>query len=762
MIVPVDDLPGVTLLEQKKERPRELSALAVLVLAPLFVFSPFLFGGYTLSQNEIGVDRSRPYGGMNLVPLADPAGSALLDEPYLVHLKRELLQARIPILNMQNGLGAPGVESPLTGSFYVLNPVLLLLPTAKPFYYDLFQLLHVYIFLLGTYFLLKYYVSSFAAAATGILVGLSGATYLWFNMENYRNYVWLPFMMAGAVGMAREPQIRKHALLLVFATVACGTAGNPQETAMALGSTVLVYAIEFTASSRRIENAARFAACLLASVLMFSVAVLPYVFSQADGNLWATNDPGRAIRPYDPVWIFSWFLPRVAGFYPFLFLRNRLYWPHGDLSTVGFFLLICGVLYGAAHWDSRWRVAKVSLCLALPVVIAVGLIKIVHVPALDFFQYIPFLRELFFIKYHLYLFALAGIAIAIGLDETAALPDKDRRKVVVAGAMIVLLIVAAAVIYLSFRTEYSIGPDIPLPVRQMVLVKHIGVSLAVFGLGAWILYSLPKRWQGLLLGLFIFQAFAALPFGFAKRLDAYPSWFRAEAAAAKRLLIRDWPNTNLFFNVESIADYDAVINRHYRDFILTFFNVINAQAIYEPTEATFDASQVRALQLVGTEVAVGFRTNAPATLARPNGPSFEIVDPLPRAFVVSSATYLSLYNQRNSKETIEGIVQALQQDVHTIPQPTDLRLGNGSVRFRLRAPSNGVLVLNYAYSTNWTYRGRKAQLFLDLWPAWPIRSSADTDVVLTYWPRGLTVGLWAAFAGLMLMTGLWAFALKAA
>ena len=738
---------------------RTLSPLAVLLLAPLLVFSPFLFGGYTLSQNEIGVDRSRPYGHVNVVPLADPTGSALLDEPYLAHLKRELLRGRVPILNMKNGLGAPGVESLLTGSFYILNPVLLLLPTGKPFYYDLFQLLHVYVFLIGTYALLRHYVSRFAAAATGILVGLSGATFLWFNMEHYRNYAWLPLMMAAAVAMARQKDVRGHALLLLFATVACGTAGNPQETLMALGSTVLLYSIEFTAGPRRLTNAVLFAACLIAAVLMFSIALLPYLLSYADGNLWATNDPGRSIREYDPIWTFSWFLPRVAGFYPYLFLHDRLYWPHSDLSTVGCFLLVTGMLYGVTRWDSCWRTPQVAVCLTLPVVIAIGLIKIVHVPLFNFVQYVPLLRELFFIKYHLYLFALACIPIAIGLHEVARLPDKNRRTLVAAAVAIVLLVVTAAVIYLRVRPEYFIDQTSPREIRVVVLVKHIGVSLAVFGLAAWTLWTLPRHWQGMLLGVFVFQALAALPFGFAKRLDAYPSRFGAEAVAGKRLLIREMANTNLFFDLETVTMYDAIVNTHYRNFLLTFFHLINGDAIYQPIERTLDARQVQALQLIGTNAVAGYGTSASAALAHSNDTGFEIVDPLPRAFVVSSATYLSLYNQRCSKETIEGIVQTIQQDLQTMPQPVGIQLGNGTVRFGVRPPANGVLVLNYAYSTNWTYREKRGRLFLGLWPAWPFEASAE-DVVLTYWPRGLTMGLWTAITGLVLALALYALVLR--
>jgi hypothetical protein len=127
----------------------------VLLLTPLVTFYPIVFGGYTLNHNDAGIDPSRHYGHFAVVPVWDPAGSGLGDEPFLFNLRRELARGHVPLLNMKNGMGASSSESLVTGTSYIFNPLLLLLPAGKPFSYDLFQLFHVYVLLAGVYSLLR-------------------------------------------------------------------------------------------------------------------------------------------------------------------------------------------------------------------------------------------------------------------------------------------------------------------------------------------------------------------------------------------------------------------------------------------------------------------------------------------------------------------------------------------------------------------------------------------------------------------------------
>jgi hypothetical protein len=100
------------------ESPRfVITPLRFLLVVPLLVFWPVLFGGYTVSHNVNAVDSSSVHGGFYApITVMDP-GASVLDEPSLVLVARNLAIGRLPLLNMQNGLGAPQVESLLTGTF---------------------------------------------------------------------------------------------------------------------------------------------------------------------------------------------------------------------------------------------------------------------------------------------------------------------------------------------------------------------------------------------------------------------------------------------------------------------------------------------------------------------------------------------------------------------------------------------------------------------------------------------------------------------
>jgi hypothetical protein len=738
---------------------RFASPLGGLILAPAIVLGSLLLAGYTLSHNSLGSDRGVPYRNIGVTPIADPAGSSLLGEPYLVHLERNLERGRIPLLNMQNGLGAMGVESLLNGSFYVLNPLLLLLPMDKPLYFDLFTLLHVYILLLGFYYFLRHYASEFAAAGAAILVGLSGVTFMWANMEHYRSFAWLPVMLGAAVSIAREQRIRKSVALLAFATIACCTAGNIQEFGADVAATCVIYTVELLSGSpRRPRSVIVFGGTLLSSLMISSIAFMPYFASVRDGNVWATNEPARSVRHVDPVWIFNWILPKVEGVHPFLFLRDALYWPHSDLSTAAFLLLVLGVIYGLRNRGRMLTAPDVAVCLLLPIVIVMGLVKVVHVPLLDFVRNIPFAQQFFFAKYYLYLFALASAPIAIGLDWISRLEGKDRRPEVRRGAMIVALLLVLIAIHLWLKKDYLLQPGIPRIVVLHVLVGDFGVALVAFLATAAVLYWQPRHWRPLALGIFITQSWLLLPVGFGKRAAEYPVRYQDEATPGNRLLIREVAASNLFFNVESIAFYDAIVNAHYREFINTFFSAINPFAIYQPTETVLTAAQVRALQLVGTSAVYGYESGAPELVrSKPNG--FDILDPLPRAFVVSQATYRSLRETKLSKDNVESVVAALLKDVRSLPQPVDIEVIGERVAFSAPAGSEGaVLVLNQGYSSNWTYRGQRGEPMMALWPSWPLQAGERQEAV--YWPRGLTVGLRLAPLGFLLLLATWRFAAK--
>jgi len=124
-----------------------------LLFSPLIVFYPVVFQGYTISQNPYAFEGNKIFGNTDTLAVTDPAASAYQDEPWLVYIKQSLLNGEIPIVNMYNGLGAPFLESLQPGVFYILNPILLFLDTSDPVFFDIFVLIHVYIFLFSLYYL---------------------------------------------------------------------------------------------------------------------------------------------------------------------------------------------------------------------------------------------------------------------------------------------------------------------------------------------------------------------------------------------------------------------------------------------------------------------------------------------------------------------------------------------------------------------------------------------------------------------------------
>ena len=724
----------------------------VLMLAPLVTFAPIVFGGYTLTQSDVGTD-SRLYGNLGVIPVMDPAGSALGDEPILFNWRREFSHGHIPILNMKNGLGASSAELPAASIFYIFNPLLLLLPTSSALSYDIFQLIHVYVFLIGFYLLLKHYVSDIAAAATSILVALSGLTFVTVNIGDYRNYVWAPLMMAGVVGLARRKNLRWSAATLVVATVAAGTAGNVQHFGATILATLVVYISEMSVHGPK-TRAAKLAPLVFlgGAILIAAIAITPYFGSVHDGNLTVTNSADRSVRPYDLVWMFSWFMPRICGYYPYLFLHNRSYWPHSDLSTVAFLFLIAGFLYAWRQRQRRFHTPRLAACFVIPVVMACGLIKVHHFRFLDFFAAIPFVQQFFFVKYHHYIFVLAAIPIAAGLQFIIDLPAVERRRFVLRAAGIVVGVIVLAVLYLWWRPDYSFR-EVPTPVVEAVFVMDYGMAVGVFLAATALLYWMPRHWEKWLLGVFVAQSLCLLPFGFHGRRLAnkttYAGHVESFSDSGKRLMIHETANSNLFFGVESIGAFDPTINTRYRDFIHTFFRVAGPDIYYDPLDAEISEVQIRALQLVGVSGIFGYTVEASPLVRRLGARAVEILEPLPRVFVISNETYRGIGGFPVSRESVAGVLTRIRRDLRSIPQPTNIWVKNETLHFTPPLNSKGVLVANQAYSTNWTYRGARPSPFLHLWPAWQLQSGPGSEETVTCWPAGLTVGLLLIICGLI-------------
>jgi hypothetical protein len=192
--------------ERLEQIARVLRASAIplfLVVATLVVFHPIVFRGFTFARASLAARDDIRYGDTRTVPILDPGAAAAQDESWLFLNRRNLASGEPSLVNMQNGLGAPLVESMQPGSFYVLNPLLLLFSASSPWLFDGFVLIHVAAFVVGLYALARLYARPAIACATALAVGFTGVTYQHLDMVHYRSLVWLPLSMYAAIRFAR-------------------------------------------------------------------------------------------------------------------------------------------------------------------------------------------------------------------------------------------------------------------------------------------------------------------------------------------------------------------------------------------------------------------------------------------------------------------------------------------------------------------------------------------------------------------------------
>lgn len=723
--------------------------LRFLFIVPLLVFWPVLFGGYTASHNEHAIDTSTGYGGRaNVITVMDPSAN-VLDEPSLAFVARHLARGRVPLLNMHNGMGAPQIESLLTGTLYVLNPLLLLLPVASPIYYDLFNILHVYVLLLGAYTLLLWYARAEAAAAVSMLLAFCGVTFLHFNAIHYRSIVWLPLIMAGMVGVVRESGIARWWVVMFASTVACGTAGNVQEFAMCLFAASVIGLCEGLARIKgRTRSLFMAAAGLVFGCITASIVYIPFFAARAQGWVFIPSGDHRSTQNYDPAWIISWIIPKVSGLHPDLFILNAPFHPHPDYSASGFLMLVLG---GAAGWTAYKSGAKRRALLALGplLVIIVGLLKVVHIPLFDFVRAIPMVRDIWFVKYHSYLFVLATIPSAIGLEYLWTAAKRKRRRTLSIAAGITAGIAVLCILWLRINPNYRVVWNAPFINDAELKWYATGLVFVAVVVTLWLL---PRRTGAILLGLIALQSMAMLPLGYPKRKNIYgPAWYVSATRPYQRALLNDVPNSNLFFERESFGVTDSVTNDHFRMFAWRFFKLANAGTMLHPVlqGSAITDTQAIALQVAGVERVHGYPSQSKMIDQRGI-----VQDPFPRAFLISPQTAASLRGGVYfAPENVAALAERIGLDLKTIPQPANIRVEDETIIFDIperTVPT--VLVLNQAYSPNWKIDGRAPYVLADLWLGWDLPPGVAASSSAVYWPAGLTMGIALSAVGTLAAT----------
>lgn len=723
----------------------------LLLISPLIVFYPIVFQGYTFSQSPYAYTDKKTFGDTNTLTVADPAASAYQDEPWLVFIKRNLATGEIPLINMNNGLGAPFLESLQPGVFYILNPLLLLLDTSGPVFFDIFILIHIYILLISLYLLFSLYSRKEIALSVAILISFSGVTFNNLNMVHFRGFVWLPLMLVAAINIARGVKSRKFFILLFLSMLAGITAGNIQDFITSLGTVIIVFIVELWTQKRfsDLYITGYFLAGMVPALLVGSLSVLPYLMSMTEGNLFSVADPQRSIKPVPLIWMLNWIIPKINGFYPYTFTQP--YYPihQSDFTSVGVLLVIFTVLLILVHQKSSLRSKKTVLSLIL--IITISFLKFLHPPIFDFIKYIPLLNGILYQKYHLFLYVLLGMIIAIGFELINFLSVREKQKFLVLSFTLFTIILIFIVSYLYSNPNWSIRRDIPSHnLKEVFLIWSVSATMVLLIVNLLYWWS-PKNIWLLLALLFIFQGVLLRPFGYHLRADQYPTIKQDDTVENFRILSSIKANDNLFSNIESVGVFDPVSNRYFRKYLISHFDVLNPSFNIQVSPSLgLTAEQLDALRLIGVNKISGYQTKETYGIRKIQEKSYEIKDSLPRIFLLSKNSYDQITSEWN-KVSLSTNLERIREESKKYPLITNFTKNANGINFRITSDFNGVLVVNQAFSTNWSLNKEEPNIFAELFPSWNVSLKKDIDYKIIYWPKGLTFGIVFAVIGLLII-----------
>ena len=726
----------------------------LLLMAPLIAYYPIVLLGRTIGRAAIVV----PGNYKKNWPVQDSYASALQDETWLTLIKESLANGEIPLVNMQNGLGAPLLESMQAGVFYILNPILLLFNTDAPLYFDIFALLHVYILVIGLYLLFSLFAKKRIAAAIAILIGLSGATYLNTNMVHFRGFVWLPLMLFSAVNIARgSPKnslLKKDFILLFVATLASATAGSIQDFIMSFGVTIIVFGAEYIFTKRKcLKNVILFLSGMFSSAMIGMIAILPFFISKVDGNLFANIGAHRALQSVDFTYMSTWIIPKIKGVFPGqLFITGPHQQIQPDFPTVAVFLVIIAVLLLFLNKKINKEQVRTGFLISLLSFSILALLKAAHLPIFDFIQHIPLLNSLKFAKYNLFIVVLLGIVIAAGLNYFTIITKKQRRKITAMALIIISLMVIGVVFYFSSNSNVDLSIILQDSTKAELMRTYVASGLTLI-LTAILLFCYPKRvWIYLIL---IFIAHSALihPGGYYERQKEYTPQFDVEKIELEKprvLSSSTHTNQSLLYDFESIGVWDTIFNKSFREFMMTHFDMNSPKLVIQPdSKDILTLQQIDVLRLLGVNVIQGHGIENNLNLR--NNPKlkkisidlYEVMNPVPRIFMLFNKEYEEI----TSNSEITYIVEKINAVTQYRPGINITHVGANSIEFRTETDFEGMLIANQAFSTNWKLLGKSPEKFQEIFPVWDVSLKANETYKISYWPRGLTYGIYCALIG---------------
>lgn len=724
--------------------------IGLFLLASVIVYFEVLFLHYGISSNEASLASGSSFG--KLFPILDPVAGSLQDHPWLHKIGMSLRQGAIPLINLQNGLGALLVESLQSGVFYPLNLLLVGMDLSSPQFFDIFQILHITILSLNCFLLFKLYIRWELALVMAAAFALSPLTFLEINMVHYRGFVWTPLMAWAAVNMARSKYSISKVFVLTGATICCVTAGNPQETFFNILAVLIFFAAEsFTEKPLRWKPVAVFLLSLCGGILIAAPAVLPYFMSKNQGLLSSLESATRSSYAISPPWLLNWIVPHINGPYT-IFYRGWISSPDEyavfPLHPLFIFLVIAGVL--ALFLNPTIKLKHKAI---FSIFLGAGLLGILNTASFNPFQpiiaQIPFINTLRFPKYINYIHLLIATSAVISLSWLIATPLKMRRRITASALGVCIVLVIAIVLFQISDPAWKFHSKR----LDQLIICWVGCVLAI---GAFA-YFLMRKTQGELIGkplliIVIIAGLAIKPFGFSASTQQYPPFPVSGLDFAKERLVSDADaaNTNLLTGYERIELFDPIFNRSFGELMLKNLPIVNGfMHLQMPKGTVINDKQISLLRLMGVTAIYGYEIADSDQILPVNQSFARIKDPLPQIFLLNSTNPIEASCQQQDYGKVLELIQAA-----LISRPVaGVQKGVNDLRFILDRPGQGTLISLQAFSPGWELTGQPATKFCNIFNSWKGTFAANQPYQITYTPPGLRKSYTFVFAGILLVLG---------
>ncbi|MFC1855402.1 hypothetical protein ACFL2A_02515, partial [Thermodesulfobacteriota bacterium] len=500
--------------ENNLKRRALITCCIILVLAPLFVYFPVIFSDYTISHNEYSTQPTT-FGSKDILNVVDPSAGSYQDEPWLFYIRKSLLNKSIPLINRYNGLGGTFIESIQPAPIYPLNLLLPLIPANSSNFFDIFQIIHLYILAFGLFFLFRLYAKNLIALLLAISVALSFSTFLNINMVHFRVYSWTPWLAYIGVIFARNDKISfRHIVsfaVLLFISI---SAGNPQESFFGIMTAVTIYLIE----SYREKNFSKtrlffFFSTLVTGLILSLPVLLPYFVGIRRKTLFSVSAPSRILQALSYDWLSNLVFPNINGVnWDFInkFPTQDIVSSFSPIVIVGCILSIIYLVKDKDKKDNRFKLITLFIIIA-------GIIKISPLGSINILTKIPFLNGFRFTKYTFYLHIFTGILAAHSLNEFYISKKRHITNLKKASRLYIACFILALLFFYAFHKKWEFNFQSAPHIYSMLC----WISTMVFTVLFAHFFSLrTKKSLYILVGISIIYAMTINPWGF-KKEDPY-------------------------------------------------------------------------------------------------------------------------------------------------------------------------------------------------------------------------------------------------